>query len=507
MTDSAGPTIAETDKPMKNSDVAFLLPGQGAFYPGVLRHLSEHYPEVRDILQEMDEPVRAMLGCSVTAALLEEEPRSIEHWLPNQSDLLQIALSATCVVVHHLLRDAGITPSVLVGHSLGEIAALAAGGAITPAQASEVVCARTIALRQAEVAPGYMLSLATSASRTQALLDAVADPRVAVAVTNHPDQTVVSGHQDAMDRVAAAARELRMGGHRLNSPYPFHSPLLADAARAFHNSIKHIGTAPLKTTVYSPILGRTYEPADDLMAELASHLTRPVRFSDAMVAVADSGIRTYVECGAMPTLVKLIDRALAARAADARFVAPLPGSGDEWAAWNDALARLRGTKLTVAQPSGLARALVPEVSDAEFAAFWSAHGDQIRRTIEAEYARFTEAQSAAAALGAKPSAGSGDAAIVRPRTLDPDEVLTALIGMYAEALEYPVEVFTAQTPLEGELGVDSVKQTELLARVSDLYALPLQDTTFRLSDYPTLGHVRDLVMANASDGAVMMEAA
>ena len=83
MTDSAGPTIAETDKPMKNSDVAFLLPGQGAFYPGVLRHLSEHYPEVRDILQEMDEPVRAMLGCSVTAALLEEEPRSIENWLAN----------------------------------------------------------------------------------------------------------------------------------------------------------------------------------------------------------------------------------------------------------------------------------------------------------------------------------------------------------------------------------------------------------------------------------------
>ena len=205
-----------------------------------------------------------------------------------------------------------------------------------------------------------MLSLATSASRAQALLDAVADPNVAVAVTNHPDQTVVSGRQDAMDRVAAAARELRMGGHQLNSPYPFHSPLLADAAQAFHNSIKHIGTASLKTTVYSPILGRAYEPADDLMAELASHLTRPVRFSDAMVAVADSGIRTYVECGAMPTLVKLTDRALAARAADARFVAPLPGSGDEWAAWNDALARLRGTKLTVAQPSGLARALVPE---------------------------------------------------------------------------------------------------------------------------------------------------
>ena len=215
--DAAGTPCVHGPGVMTNSDVAFLLPGQGAVYPGVLRHLSEHHPEVRDILQEMDQPVRAMLGCSVTAALLEEEPRSIEHWLANQSDLLQIALTATCVVVHHLLRDAGITPTVLVGHSLGEIAALAAGGAITPAQASEVVCARTIALRQAEVAPGYMLSLATSASRAQALLNAVADPNVAVAVTNHPDQTVVSGRQDAMDRVAAAARELRMGGHRLNS--------------------------------------------------------------------------------------------------------------------------------------------------------------------------------------------------------------------------------------------------------------------------------------------------
>ncbi len=69
-----------------------------------------------------------------------------------------------------------------------------------------------------------------------------------------------------------------------------------------------------------------------------------------------------------------------------------------------------------------------------------------------------------------------------------------LVTMYAEALEYPEEVFTADTDLEGELGVDSVKQTELLARVSDRYALPESDAGFRVADYPTLGAIAQLVV-------------
>ena len=64
-------------------------------------------------------------------------------------------------------------------------------------------------------------------------------------------------------------------------------------------------------------------------------------------------------------------------------------------------------------------------------------------------------------------------------------------GRYATALEYPVEVFIEDVELEADLGVDSVKKTELLSHAGDRYRLPARPTDFRLSDYSTLGKVAD----------------
>jgi acyl carrier protein len=77
-------------------------------------------------------------------------------------------------------------------------------------------------------------------------------------------------------------------------------------------------------------------------------------------------------------------------------------------------------------------------------------------------------------------------------------VLAHLREMYAEALEYPVEAVTEDVELEAELGVDSVKQTELMARVLEHYGLPARRDGFRLAEYDTLGKVADLVCAALS---------
>jgi acyl carrier protein len=70
--------------------------------------------------------------------------------------------------------------------------------------------------------------------------------------------------------------------------------------------------------------------------------------------------------------------------------------------------------------------------------------------------------------------------------------------MYAAALEYPEDVFTPDVELEAELGIDSVKQTELLARLGEQYALPPRPADFRLADYNTLGKVVDFVAGAAT---------
>jgi acyl carrier protein len=76
-------------------------------------------------------------------------------------------------------------------------------------------------------------------------------------------------------------------------------------------------------------------------------------------------------------------------------------------------------------------------------------------------------------------------------TVDRNELFGQITTLYAEALEYPIEVFSDEIQLEAELGVDSIKQTELLARVRERYKLPPRSDSFRLSDYDTMGKVVD----------------
>ncbi|MCT9010815.1 acyl carrier protein, partial [Streptomyces rhizosphaerihabitans] len=88
---------------------------------------------------------------------------------------------------------------------------------------------------------------------------------------------------------------------------------------------------------------------------------------------------------------------------------------------------------------------------------------------------------------------------------DREELFTAVRALYAQALEYPEEVFTEEVLLEAELGIDSVKQVELLTRVTGRYGLPPSDV--RLSDHDTVGKVVDLLHAHLVSGDVSIAAA
>jgi acyl carrier protein len=82
-----------------------------------------------------------------------------------------------------------------------------------------------------------------------------------------------------------------------------------------------------------------------------------------------------------------------------------------------------------------------------------------------------------------------------------DRLFSELVGVYAEAMEYPSEVFTETVELEGELGIDSVKQTEILGRIRETYKLPMLPANVRISDFKTMGQIVDLVFANQGKAA------
>jgi acyl transferase domain-containing protein/acyl carrier protein len=477
-----------------------LFPGQGAYFPGALTGLQYEYAEINDVFKDIDKAAVKVLGHPVAEELLVAPARSTDEWLQRSPETLQLAIYGIAVATYRMMHRHGLRPEVLIGHSLGEIAALVCAGAFTVADGAEIVCHRTLSLRQAGLS-GYMAALNVDVERAERLVELVGDPMTVVAVENHSDQTVLSGRAEALDSAAKVAALLRIGFTRLASPFPFHSPLLERPAADLAGRIRHIEARSTDIRVYSPILGRVYESGDDLTAVLAGHLVRRVHFAAAVRQAHRDGIGVFVECGALDALSRITRRVLGA-GATARCVAPLRPQPDEVTSMRQALAELSeaGVIRSVQANDGptahdLHRALLPDVEIAAFASFWRERGDRL-----VEYARREYAELAALVTVPAQTPVPVAAPLAVPVGVGRPEVLDALVGMYAEALEYPVEVFAEDTDLEAELGVDSVKQTELLSRVSERYGLPARSPEFRLSGHNTLGKIADLVVTSGGGG-------
>ncbi|MDX3107670.1 ACP S-malonyltransferase, partial [Nonomuraea angiospora] len=272
--------------------VVGLFPGQGAYKPNILERLKTHGDGVAKAVETIDEVARGMLGKGLGRACSGE---SAERLLDEAPDVLQLAVFATSTAAFRALADEGARFSVLVGHSLGEIAALVAGGALDVAEGAEILCHRIIALREHDSSGGGLLALGCAVERAQQILDLLPTSGAVIAVDNGPEQTVVSGPADALRRTSAIADAVGLSATVLRAPHPFHSPLLTAAAQELGRKLTGYGRRGLSVPVFSPILGRYYRDSDDLGQLLAAHLVTPVRFGAAVERLHRSGVGVWVE--------------------------------------------------------------------------------------------------------------------------------------------------------------------------------------------------------------------
>ncbi|MCA8223893.1 acyltransferase domain-containing protein [Burkholderia sp. BC1] len=516
------------------SGCAFLFPGQGAFYASAMRELAGTHASVRDALDTVDAVAQARLGRPLTGALWRDGAAP-DVWLRDAPDLLQLGIYAASVGVFGVLRAHGVAPDVSIGHSFGEIAALVCGGAYSVEQGAQIVCDRIAALQADAPADGVMAAVSADADATRALIDAgAAAGRVCIAVENHASQTVVSGPRAALERFVDACAARGVAAQRLRSPYAFHHPDLARARERFAARLATYGRAPFAHAVHSPILGRRYRDDDDLGACLASHLVMPVRFADAIRDACAHGIVRYVECGALNALARIVVR-VAGPGAVRTFGGP-SRVDDE--------ASVVATIIRYFEENRIMKDDIRfDTAGHGFDAFWNARGPlivdwlkgELRQAFDAAHAaRWTaapahaEPASAAAAPVAPPvtaapliaapvialataaepaalrvAAAGSDAPAAAPaaRAAKPahvprERLFAELVDIYAEAMEYPAEVFSETIELEAELGIDSVKQTEIIQRIIARYALPPLPANFRSGDFKAMGQIVDFVYEN-----------
>jgi [acyl-carrier-protein] S-malonyltransferase len=282
--------------------IAFCFPGQGSAEAGMGRDIAEAVPGALAVFER---------GSRASGLDLE---RLCFHG--EQDDLLdtavqQPALVATSLAILAAIRERGIEPDYVIGHSVGEFAALAAGKALTDEEAIALVRERGIAM--AEAAAQHPGSMAAILGLEDEVVETLCRQILGVWPANYncPGQIVVSGENDAVDECIERAQS--QGARRavkLRVSGAFHSPLVARAADRLRPAIDRVKfqepVAPFMSTVTARI-----ESAQRMAPLLVDQLTAPVRFTQAARELMRDGVKTFVEVGpgnVLSGLVKRIDK-------------------------------------------------------------------------------------------------------------------------------------------------------------------------------------------------------
>jgi [acyl-carrier-protein] S-malonyltransferase len=284
--------------------IAFMFPGQGSFAAGMGADVAAAVPEAMAVYDAGSEAsgldLKELCFTGPVEALVETEVQ-------------QPALVATSLALDAALRARGVRPDFVVGHSVGEFAALGAAGSLQASDAIGLVRERGLAMAAvAKEHPGSMAAILGLADEAvEALCRKITN--VWPANYNCPGQIVISGETPSVDEVCTEAeREGARRAIRLRVSGAFHSPLVARAGDVLRPAIDRVhlveGTVAFMSTVTAKI-----EDVLGYRELLIEQLTAPVRFTQSARELINQGVTTFVEVGpgnVLGGLLKRIDRSV-----------------------------------------------------------------------------------------------------------------------------------------------------------------------------------------------------
>jgi [acyl-carrier-protein] S-malonyltransferase len=282
--------------------IAFCFPGQGSVEAGMGRDIAAAIPSARDVFARASE----VSGLDLERLCFHADAEELVD-----TAVQQPALVATSLAVLAAVRERGIEPDYVIGHSVGEFAALAAAEAMSIEDAIALVRERGVAM--AEAAAQHPGAMAAILGLEDEIVESLCRQILGVWPANYncPGQLVVSGEHAAVDECIERAQE--HGARRavkLKVSGAFHSPLVARAADRLRPAIERVRfqepVAPFMSTVTARL-----ESAQRVAPLLVDQLTAPVRFTQAASELMRDGVKTFVEVGpgnVLSGLVKRIDR-------------------------------------------------------------------------------------------------------------------------------------------------------------------------------------------------------
>ncbi|MEU0565308.1 type I polyketide synthase [Nonomuraea sp. NPDC005983] len=390
------------------------------------------------------------------------------------TEAAQPRIVAGSVAALRVLKTLGIDADVAVGHSLGELTALAWSGAMGDKDVLRLAKARGQVMANASQGGGAMAGLATTPDRAEQLFG---DDPVVIAGYNGPQQTVISGDAGAVEHVCERARAAGVTATRINVSHAFHSPLVEPAAEALTARLAEFTFTRPTRSMASTVTGDLLDPATDLRVLLRDQVLFPVRFHEA-AAKAAIGADLAVEVGPGRVLAGLLHEIAPGTPVlsvdtDSQSLSPLLsvlGAAYVLGAALDTEALFAGR---VVRPLPLDGGFTFLSSPCE-----AAPDLAVGLSVPGEDASGTSAEPAGADADAAADTG--------PSTLD------LLRRLAAERVELPLETVTADTHPLDDLHLSSITVGQIVNDVTRQLGLPAMEATTNFATV-TLGELAQLI--------------
>jgi [acyl-carrier-protein] S-malonyltransferase len=271
---------------------AMVFPGQGSQAPGMGKDLAEKFAVARQVFEEADDA----LGFAISRVCLAGPAEDLQL-----TENTQPAILTTSVAAFRAARENGLpAPSFVAGHSLGEYSALVAAGVLSLSDAVRTVRARGQYMQEAvPVGTGAMAAVIGGelSAIEAACAEARGDQVCSVANSNSPNQVVIAGNTEAVDRAIELLKGVAKRVIKLNVSAPFHCALMKPAQEKLAPHLERLTFSEPQMPVVTNADARvTTEPAE-LRDALLRQVSSPVRWLESMQLLLDKDVETVIEVG------------------------------------------------------------------------------------------------------------------------------------------------------------------------------------------------------------------
>jgi len=269
-----------------------IFPGQGSQAPGMGKDLADKFAVARQVFEEADDA----LGFSISRLCFEGPAEELQL-----TENTQPAILTTSVAGFRAAREAGLpAPEFVAGHSLGEYSALVTAGVLKFADAVKTVRSRGQFMQEA-VPVGTGAMAAVMGGELSAIEAACAEARgdqvCWVANSNSPNQVVIAGNTEAVDRAIELLKGVAKRVIKLNVSAPFHCALMRPAQEKLAAHLERLTFREPRMPVVTNVDAKITTAPDELRDALLRQVSAPVRWLESMQLLHQQGVKTFVEIG------------------------------------------------------------------------------------------------------------------------------------------------------------------------------------------------------------------